>query len=202
MGPWFHGGWGRGAGESLGAVQFGSKTAEFYREQIELPFFQHFLKGKESGLPPKAYVFETGANQWRTYDSWPPPESKAATFFFHENGELKLDSAPSQSSSAYDEYISGPARPVPYIGYVANTMTREHMVDDQRFAAARPYVLVYKTEALTSDLTLAGPLIASLYVSTTGTDSDWVVKLIDVYPTIIRTRIPIRLTFAWAAISS
>jgi hypothetical protein len=182
MGPWFHGGWGRGTGESLGAVQFGSKTAEFYRERIEFPFFQHFLKGKESGLPPKAYVFETGANQWRKHDSWPPVESKPAALFLHENGELKLDSPPSQDSPAFDEYISDPTRPVPYIGYIANTMTREHMVDDQRFAAARPDVLVYKTEALKSDLTLAGPLAASLYVSTTGTDSDWVVKLIDVYP--------------------
>jgi putative CocE/NonD family hydrolase len=182
MGPWFHGGWGRGTGESLGAVQFGSKTAEFYREQIEFPFFQHFLKGKELGLPPKAYVFETGANQWRKHDSWPPSESTPAALFFHENGELKLDSPPSQATMAFDEYISDPARPVPYIGYIANTMTREHMVDDQRFAAARPDVLVYKTEALKSDLTLAGPVAASLYVSTTGTDSDWVVKLIDVYP--------------------
>jgi hypothetical protein len=93
-----------------------------------------------------------------------------------------LDAPPAQASPAFDEYLSDPARPVPYIGYVANTMTREHMVDDQRFAAARPDVLVYKTEALKSDLTLAGPLAASLYVSTTGTDSDWVVKLIDVYP--------------------
>jgi putative CocE/NonD family hydrolase len=182
MGPWFHGGWGRGTGESLGAVQFGSKTAEFYREQIEFPFFQHFLKGKEAGLPPKAYVFETGANQWRKHDSWPPAESTPATLFFHENGELKLDSPPAQDSPAFDEYISDPARPVPYIGYIANTMTREHMVDDQRFAAARPDVLVYRTEALKSDLTLAGPLAASLYASTTGTDSDWVVKVIDVYP--------------------
>jgi len=182
MGPWFHGGWSRGDGESLGAVHFGSKTSEFFREQIEFPFFQHFLKGKEAGQPPKAYVFETGANRWRRFDSWPPPESKPVTFFFHENGELKLDSAPAGSSPAFDEYISDPARPVPYIGYIANTMTREHMVDDQRFAATRTDVLVFQTERLESDLTLAGPLSASLFVSTTGTDSDWVVKLIDVYP--------------------
>jgi putative CocE/NonD family hydrolase len=182
MGPWYHGGWGRGDGDSLGAVHFGSKTAEFYREHIEFPFFQHFLKGKESGLPPKAYVFETGANQWRKYDSWPPGDTRPATFFFRENGELKLDSPPAEASPAFDEYVSDPAHPVPYIGYIANTMTREHMIDDQRFAAARPDVLVFKTEALENDLTIAGPLVASLYVSTTGTDSDWVVKLVDVYP--------------------
>jgi putative CocE/NonD family hydrolase len=182
MGPWYHGAWSRPDGESLGAVHFGSKTSEFFREQIELPFFQHFLKNKEAGLPPKAYVFETGANQWRKYDAWPPPEAKPATFFFHENGELKLNSPPGGSSPAFDEYISDPAHPVPYIGYIANTMTREHMLDDQRFAATRPDVLVFQTGTLEHDLTLAGPLSASLYVSTTGTDSDWVVKLIDVYP--------------------
>jgi hypothetical protein len=182
MGPWFHGGWSRGDGESLGAVNFGSKTSVFYREQIEFPFFQHFLKGKEAGLPPKAYLFETGANQWRKYDSWPPPETKPVSLFFHENGELKLDTPPGGAKPAFDEYVSDPARPVPYIGYVANTMTREHMLDDQRFAATRPDVLVFQTDPLSGDLTLAGPLSASLYVSTTGTDSDWVVKLIDVYP--------------------
>ena len=182
MGPWFHGGWSRGDGESLGAIHFGSKTSDFYRREIEFPFFQHFLKGKEAGLPAKANVFETGANRWRKYDSWPPPGGRPVSLFFHDNGELKLDTPPAAAAPAFDEYISDPARPVPYIGYIANTMTREHMLDDQRFAATRPDVLVFQTEPLKDDLTLAGPLAASLFVSTTGTDSDWVVKLIDVYP--------------------
>ncbi len=182
MGPWFHGGWSRGDGESLGAVRFGSKTSQFYREQIEFPFFQRFLKGKDVAAPPKAYVFETGANQWRKFDAWPPAGAKAVTLFFSPNQELKMDSPPVEADAAFDEYLSDPARPVPYIGYIANTMTREHMLDDQRFAAARPDVLVYQTDALQSDMTLAGPLTASLFVSTSGTDSDWVVKLIDVYP--------------------
>ncbi len=182
MGPWFHGGWSRGDGASLGAVDFHSKTAEYYREQIEFPFFQHFLKGKSEGLPPKAWVFETGANQWRKFEAWPPAAVKQETLYFRAEGGLKLGGAPEETPPAFDEYVSDPAHPVPYIGYIANTMTREHMLDDQRFAATRPDVLVYQTGVLESDLTLAGPLTASLHVSTTGTDSDWVVKLIDVYP--------------------
>ncbi|HSM78371.1 MAG TPA: CocE/NonD family hydrolase [Bryobacteraceae bacterium] len=182
MGPWFHGGWSRGDGASLGAVDFHSKTAEYYREQIEFPFFQHFLKGKSEGLPPKAWVFETGANQWRKFEAWPPVAVKQETLYFRAEGALKLGGAPEETAPAFDEYVSDPAHPVPYIGYIANTMTREHMLDDQRFAATRPDVLVYQTGVLDSDLTLAGPLTASLHVSTTGTDSDWVVKLIDVYP--------------------
>ena len=182
MGPWFHGGWSFVDGESLGAVQFGSKTSAFYREQIEFPFFQHFLKGVTSGLPPKAYVFETGANRWRTFDAWPPANSHATEIYFRENGALQFDAPPAEKPAVFDEYVSDPARPVPYIGYIANTMPREYMVDDQRFAATRPDVLVYQTPALTSDITLAGPIGVTLYVSTSGTDSDFVVKLVDVYP--------------------
>ena len=182
MGPWYHGGWSSSDGASLGAVQFGSKTAEFYKEQIEFPFFQHFLKGKSEGLPPKAYVFETGTNRWRTFDAWPPAKSRPTEIYLGDKGSLEFGAAPQDSSPAFDGYTSDPARPVPYIGYLSDTMTREYMVDDQRFAATRPDVLVYQTPALTSDTTLAGPIGVTLYVSTSGTDSDFVVKLIDVYP--------------------
>jgi len=182
MGPWYHGGWSRGDGDSLGPVSFNAKTSEFFREKIEFPFFQHYLKGApESGLA-KAMVFETGANQWHKFSEWPPKEAKPAVFYLREKGELKLDAPPSGASPVFDEYISDPAHPVPYIGSIANTMTREHMVDDQRFAATRPDVLVFRTGVLENDLTIAGPIVPSLYVSTTGTDSDWVVKLVDVYP--------------------
>jgi putative CocE/NonD family hydrolase len=181
MGPWYHGGWSRSDGDSLGAVHFGAKTGPYFREQIEFPFFQHFLKGAPVGLA-KAYMFETGANRWRKFDSWPPAEAKTATFYLQENGQLKLEAPPSGAGPAFDEYVSDPARPVPYVGYITNTMTREHMLDDQRFAAARPDVLVFQTDVLKQDLTIAGPPVASLHVSTSGTDSDWVVKLIDVYP--------------------
>jgi putative CocE/NonD family hydrolase len=182
MGPWVHGGWSSTDGTSLGAVQFGSKTAEFYREQIEFPFFQHFLKGVASGLPPKAYVFETGANRWQTFDAWPPQPARARELYLREGGTLQFDAPPKEAAPASDEYTSDPAHPVPYIGYIANTMTQEYMVDDQRFAATRPDVLVYQTPPLTTDVTLAGPIGATLYVSTSGTDSDFVVKVVDVYP--------------------
>jgi hypothetical protein len=182
MGPWFHGGWAVTDGQGLGAVQFGSKTAEFYREQIEFPFFQHFLKGIDGGLPPKAYVFETGTNQWKKFAAWPPSNARSSNIYLRENGTLQFDALPSGQSAAFDQYTSDPAHPVPYVDYIANTMTREYMVDDQRFAATRPDVLVYQTPALSDDITLAGPVDVTLYVATTGTDSDFVVKLLDVYP--------------------
>jgi hypothetical protein len=131
---------------------------------------------------PKALVFETGANEWRRFVQWPPREAKPAVFYLRENGSLKLDAPPADSKPAFDEYISDPAHPVPYVSQTVNTMTREHMLDDQRFAATRPDVLTFETEPLAADLAVAGPIDASLRVSTSGTDSDWVVKLIDVYP--------------------
>jgi uncharacterized protein len=182
MGPWFHGGWSSSSGESLGAVQFGSKTSEFYREQIEFPFFQHFLKGVTSGLPQKASVFETGANRWRTFDTWPPANSQSAEIYLREKGTLQFDAPPTDKAPAFDDYVSDPAHPVPYLGYLSDTMTREYMVDDQRHAATRPDVLVYQTPSLAKDVTVAGPIGVTLYVSTTGTDSDFIVKLVDVYP--------------------
>jgi len=180
MGPWFHGGWARSDGDSLGHVQFNSKTAVFYREEIEFPFFNFWLKGKGDGKLPEAYVFETGTNQWRKEDAWPPRDAQPKALYFHANGLLSFD-APKENA-AFDEYISDPAKPVPYIGAQAPGMTREHMTEDQRFASTRTDVLTYQTEILDSDVTLAGPLTASLFASTTGTDSDFVVKLIDVYP--------------------
>ena len=180
MGPWAHGGWSRGDGDFLGDVRFGSKTAEFYREQIEYPFFAYHLKGKADPSLPEAYVFETGRNQWRRMDVWPPPAALAKDLYLAPGGRLTWQ-APSDAD-AFDQYVSDPARPVPYINHTAIGMTREHMVDDQRFASRRPDVLTYMTDVLESDVTVAGPIRPSLQVSTTGTDSDWVVKLIDVYP--------------------
>ena len=180
MGPWYHGGWARSDGDSLGHVQFNSKTAVFYREEIEFPFFNFWLKGKGDGKLPEAYVFETGTNQWRKEDAWPPKDARSKSLYLHADGLLNFD--PPKDGAAFDEYISDPNKPVPYIGSQAPGMTREHMVEDQRFASTRPDVLTYQTGVLDSDVTLAGPLTASLFVSTTGTDSDFVVKLIDVYP--------------------
>ncbi len=180
MGPWFHGAWGgRGDGESLGNIHFGAKTTEFYRDNIEFPFFAAHLKGKPDPHLPEAFVFETGTNVWRRYDAWPPKNVRAASLYLQACGKLSFD-AP--TSDSFDEYISDPDKPVPYIAGQAEGITREHMTEDQRFAASRTDVLVYQTEPLEHDVTVAGPLKPSLFVSTTGTDSDFVVKLIDVYP--------------------
>ncbi len=181
MGPWYHGGWSRADGDALGSVRFGSKTSDFYREEIEFPFFSHFLKGNREPKLPEAFVFETGRNAWRRYDAWPPRNAEARKLYLDSDGRLSLD-PPQAGAPAFDEYVSDPAKPVPYIDGIAIGMTREHMVDDQRFAARRPDVVVFQTEALKKDITASGPVLASLQVSTSGTDSDWVVKLIDVYP--------------------
>jgi putative CocE/NonD family hydrolase len=183
MGPWIHGGWGggRGDGDGLGFVKFNAKTANYYREQIELPFFEFHLKGKGDFKAPVAWVFETGTNQWRRHDAWPPRNAKPKTLYFHERGRLSFDT-PSQDGDAHDEFVSDPAKPVPYLEKIFIGMSTEYMVADQRFAARRPDVLVYETEVLPDDVTIAGPLAVDLHVATSGTDADWVVKLIDVYP--------------------
>ncbi len=180
MGPWAHGGWGRGDGDKLGDINFRAKTAEFYREKIELPFFRHFLKGDTNYTPTEAHVFETGTQQWRRFDAWPPKQSAPRTLYFHAAGKLNFD-APASTRDAFDEYVSDPAKPVPYTLEHTTGYPRSYPVHDQRFAASRPDVLVYETEPLEEDLTFAGPLTATLHVSTTGTDADWVVKLVDVY---------------------
>jgi uncharacterized protein len=181
MGPWFHGGWARSDGDALGNVRFGSKTAEFYRNEIEFPFFNYWLKGQGDPKLPEAFVFETGTNQWRREDAWPPRDAQPKSIYLRADGELSFD-PPKETAAAYDEYVSDPAKPVPYINGQAPGMTREHMVEDQRFASTRTDVLTYQSGELAEDVTFAGPLTPSLFVSTSGTDSDWVVKLIDVYP--------------------
>ena len=181
MGPWPHGGWSRGTGDALGKVTFGQPTSKFFEEQIELPFFRYLLKGGDDPKLPEAYVFETGANAWHALDQWPPREARPLAFYLSGNGRLSREPS-SETAEAFDEYVSDPAKPVPFVENVDIGMEREYMVADQRFAARRPDVLVYQTEPLEEDLTIAGPITASLSVSTTGTDADWVVKLIDVYP--------------------
>lgn len=181
MGPWIHGGWSRGDGDRLGHVPFNAKTAEFYRDNIEFPFFLYHLKGRGDGKLPEAWMFETGRNEWHKHEAWPPKEATAKTLYLTEGGKLAAQPSASPADS-FDEYISDPAKPVPYMGEVTQNMNITYMVADQRFASSRPDVLVYETEPLENDLRVAGPLKVSLYVSTTGTDSDWVVKVIDVYP--------------------
>ena len=180
-GPWSHGQWNRDSGDHLGDARFNQKTGDFFRERIEFTFFQRFLKDRGDEKLPGAYVFETGRNEWRKLDSWPPKDAVKKTFYFESAGKLSSE-RPSASGEEFDEYVSDPAKPVPHISWTSTQMTYEYMTADQRFASRRTDVLAYQTEPLHEDVTFAGPLTASLYVSTTGTDSDWDVKLIDAYP--------------------
>ena len=181
MGPWCHGCWGRGDGDKLGNLNFNVKTAAYFREQIQFPFFMRYLKDKPVDMP-EAWMFLTGLNEWRKLDAWPPEGLQLKTLYFHGGGRLSSNAPAENGPTAFDEYISDPNKPVPYVGYVADGMTRDYMTEDQRFAASRTDVLVYETEPLEDDLTVAGAIKVNLQVSTTGTDSDFVVKLIDVYP--------------------
>jgi putative CocE/NonD family hydrolase len=179
MGPWNHGGFARGDGEKLGNVNFGSKTAAYYRERIELPFFLYYLKGRGDGKYPAAWVFQTGTNQWRKFDTWPPAAAKSTSIYLDAKGHLSWQRP---AESTFDEYLSDPNKPVPYIGALATRVLTSYMTEDQRFAAARPDVLVYQSEVLDHDVAVFGPISVDLKVSTSGTDSDFDVKLIDVYP--------------------
>lgn len=179
MGPWGHGGWSRTEGDRLGDVAFGAKTSHEYQQRLELPFFEHFLKGV--GAPPEgeAHAFDTGALAWKVFAAW-PPRARPKDMYLGPDGAL-VEEAPRDRSGA-DAFESDPARPVPFTQDTAIGMTKEYMTEDQRFAARRPDVLVYQTPPLAADLALAGPIDVDLWVSTTGTDADWIVKLIDVLP--------------------
>ena len=194
VGPWTHGGWARGDGETLGHINFSSKTAARYRADIELPFFNFYLKDKAPAKGrsyagadgrlnlPGAIVFETGANRWHDAAEWPPAGAQPRNLHLQANGRLSFTAPSDGSDSASDAYVSDPRKPVPYTAEITTIEGHVFMVEDQRFVAGRPDVLVYETEPLTEDLTIAGPIDVSLNVSTTGTDGDWVVKVIDVYP--------------------
>jgi putative CocE/NonD family hydrolase len=180
MGPWTHGGWAWGEGRRVGNVDFGQPTAEYYREHIELPFFVHYLKDRTIRELPAVSMFEVGTNRWREFATWPPDSVKAHTLYLGAEESLVTE-APSEHD-AYDQYVSDPDRPVPYVGHIQMGMQRDYMTEDQRFASQRPDVLVYQTPVLEEDLTVLGPIGVKLHVSTSGTDSDFVVKVIDVYP--------------------
>jgi len=181
MGPWAHGGWARSRGDHLGNIGFGSDTAKFYQQRIETPFFHSCLKTDCTTELPEAYVFETGRNRWRQFDHWPPRDVRPRRWYLAEHGTLE-SRKPAGAEDVCDEFTSDPNHPVPFTSDIAIGMTREYMTDDQRFAARRPDVLSYCTSTLKEDVTLAGPLVAELYVSTSRTAADWVVKLIDVLP--------------------
>ena len=183
MGPWVHGGWKMSEGGSEDRGVFSLRgTRKYFQEQIELPFFDYHLKGRGVPAMAEAIVFETGTDQWRSFDAWPPAEAKEMKLFFASDGRLSDALPPVTARSAFDEYISDPARPVPYTLQTAARYNKDYFVEDQRFAATRPDVLVYSSEPLAESMTISGPIAADLYVSTSGSDADWVVKVIDVYP--------------------
>ena len=181
MGPWYHGQWSR-EGSYLGNANFGSNTSAYYQSQIEVPFFQHYLQGKGTVADiSKATIFFTGENKWRKMDSWPASNTSFKKMYIGANESLSFNETP-QVRPAFYEYISDPAKPVPYTEDVHNRRTREYMTDDQRFASRRQDVLSFETKVLEEDLTLAGPVIANLLTSISTTDADFVVKIIDVFP--------------------
>jgi putative CocE/NonD family hydrolase len=181
MGPWSHGGWQRGPGDRLGNLSFGVKTGEFFRERIQFPFFLKYLKDKPADLP-EAWMFLTGVNEWRRHGVWPPANLQPMTLYFTPSAHLSTEPPSATTDGAFDDYVSDPNHPVPYVGYVASGMTADYMTEDQRFASTRPDVLTYRTEPLDRDVIVAGPVTITLHVSTTGTDADFVVKVIDGYP--------------------
>jgi len=182
MGPWRHGGWLGSRGSELGDTDFGFATSKHFQDHIDFNFFKHFLKDEETKLNlPEAMIFETGANRWRRFEQWPPASAKKMCFYFQKGGELSCKK-PNEAGDVHDSYISDPDKPVPHTRDNSQWINNTFYSEDQRFAARRPDVLVYQTDVLEEDVTLAGTILANLFVSTTGTDSDWVVKLIDVYP--------------------
>ncbi|MDF2432239.1 MAG: uncharacterized protein JWP44_1870 [Mucilaginibacter sp.] len=180
IGPWYHGQWASNDGTHLGNVLFDSNTSLYYQD-MEVPFFNYYLKGKGTDTLSKATVFFSGENKWRKFSQWPVADIKLTPIYLQPNGKLSFK-APNSTKPTFDSYVSDPARPVPYSEKVHSRRTREYMDDDQRFAARRTDVLVYNTDILTNDITLAGPVVADLMVSLTNTDADFVVKVIDVFP--------------------
>ncbi len=179
MGPWSHGQWNSEAGDKLGQANFGFNTSEQFRAEILLPFFKQHLKGEEKTTLATATMFETGSNRWRSFDNWPPKNTSAKTLYFGRNEKL-LDEKEREQS--FNEYVSDPNKPVPHSANIGRGWDRPYMVEDQRFSARRPDVLVFETAALEHDQTISGAIELDLWVSTTESAADFVVKLVDVFP--------------------
>ncbi len=181
MGPWYHGQWNNESGDSLGMIQWGASTSAFYTDSVEAPFFAHYLYDAPAPKLAEATVFNTGTKTWHRMNVWPPRGGLDLRMYLNQRGQLTF-TPPVRSATAYDEYVSDPSRPVPYTNAVGHWYTPSFMLEDQRFASRRPDVLVYTSEILNEDITVAGPISVDLTASTSGTDCDWVVKVIDVYP--------------------
>jgi uncharacterized protein len=184
VGPWNHGGWSRGDGQKLGRIDFGAATAAYYRKEVLAKFLAYHLKGRENPNLPEALTFRTGANEWVRHDSWPPKQNVSARkLYFQANGKLSFEQPPA-SEGAFDSYVSDPANPVPYRPRPIDVRSgwTTWLVEDQRFVDHRPDVLTWTSDVLADDVVVSGKVAANLFASTTGTDSDWIVKVIDVYP--------------------
>lgn len=179
MGPWAHNRWSAHDLDSLGDMKFGSNTTKFYTEELEGPFFEHYLNNGPDPRPAEAAVFLTGANEWKTFDHWPPKNVEPRNLYLHQGGTLSFAKP---QTAGYREYVSDPEKPVPYTAEIRNWYNAAFMLEDQRFAARRPDVLVYESDILNEDVTIAGPVTVNLFASTSGTDCDWIVKIIDVFP--------------------
>jgi len=188
IGPWNHGGWAGGPGKKLGNINFDSSTGETFRKNIQARWFSYYLKGKGEGNFAEAITFQTGSNTWKTYDNWPPKEAVKKNIYFREDGKLSFEKPASNNTDAFDSYISDPAHPVPYRTrpveetYSPGSRWYTWLTEDQRFVHNRPDVLSWETETLEEDVTVTGTITAKLFAATTGSDADWIVKLIDVYP--------------------
>jgi len=188
IGPWNHGGWGGGPGRTLGNISFDTATGETFRKDIQAKWFAYYLKGKGDGHFAEAITFQTGSNTWKNYDSWPPKEAVKKNLYFQANGKLSFDKPTGKPTVDYDSYVSDPAHPVPYRTrpieetYGPGSRWYTWLTEDQRFVHNRPDVLSWETDSLTEDITVTGSLFAKLFAATTGSDADWIVKLIDVYP--------------------
>jgi putative CocE/NonD family hydrolase len=185
VGPWNHGGWSRGEGSKLGRIDFGSPTAAHYRQKILVPFFAHYLKGQGAGERPEALTFRTGANTWVEHDVWPPKRGVVERKLYFQSGKkLSFEQPSAKDPNAFDSYVSDPASPVPYRPRPIQVRSGwpVWLVEDQRFVDGRPDVLTLQSDTLADDVTVSGRIVANIFASTSGTDSDWIVKLIDVYP--------------------
>jgi putative CocE/NonD family hydrolase len=188
IGPWNHGGWAGGPGNKLGNISFGEATGETFRKDIQAKWFAYYLKGKGDGHFAEAVTFQTGSNTWKNYNSWPPKEAAKKNLYFNSNGKLSFDKPTDPSAMAYDSYVSDPSHPVPYRTrpieetYGPGSRWYTWLTEDQRFVQNRPDVLSWETEPLADNITVTGSLTARLFASTSGSDADWIVKLIDVYP--------------------
>jgi uncharacterized protein len=188
IGPWNHGGWGGGNGSNLGSISFDTSTSISFRKDIQATWFAYHLKGKGDGKFPEAITFQTGSNVWKTYDKWPPREARKRQIYIAPNGKLTFTQPNSNAEISYDEYVSDPFRPVPYRSrpieqtYGPESRWYTWLVEDQRFVHNRPDVLSWESDELNEDFIVSGNVFAKLFASTSGSDCDWIVKLIDVYP--------------------